>query len=244
MKKLSQITAISGLITVLASAQVQAATFTEVSDAGKTLGEAQVIPGGFQPLKSISGRLDGGADLFRIFLKGDRTFSATTINPDTLELPVDKLLGAPTPLLEDPQLFLFDSNGRGIYGSDDSFGTTQSTLGSDGFSPSESGNYFLAISSFGFDPVSSGGNIFSDRNFDQVLEPMGPGSESPLSSFSGTSTTSGRYTIALTGAKAVPEPSSVLGTLALGALGTVTLLRHRRKGRNALRSQQVEKAGQ
>lgn len=239
MKKIARVTAISALVTALSSGYAQAATFTEVSDAGKTLGEAQVIPSGSRPLKSISGRLDGGADLFRIFLKGGQTFSATTINPDTLEIPVDKLLSTPTGLLEDPQLFLFNSAGRGIYGNDDSFGTIQSTLLSDGFSPKKSGDYFLAISSFGYDPVSSGGEIFSDGNSDGVLEPAGLGGRSPLSSFSGRSTTTGRYTVALTGAKAVPEPSSVLGTVALGAWGAVSLLKHQKKKTKALEIQRI-----
>ncbi len=232
---LVQVTAaIPILVTVLSAGYAQAATFTEIDDAGETLSTAAVIPRGSQPLTSISGTLSGGADLFRVFLKGGQSFSATTINPDTLELPVDKLLDRPTALLEDSQLFLFDSRGRGIYGNDDSFGTTQSTLLSDGFSPSRSGNYLLAISSFGFDPASDAGKIFADNNFDQVLEPTGPGGGSSLSGFTGSSTTDGRYTIALTGAKTVPEPSSVLGTLALGALGIGSLLKHKKKAGKGL----------
>jgi len=38
----------------------------------------------------------------------------------------------------------------------------------------------------------------------------------------------GSYTIALTEAKPVPEPSSVLGTLALGAWGLSSLLKNKK----------------
>ena len=142
MKKLAQITAISVLVTGLSSAHAQAATFTEKSDAGNTLNAAQVIPSGSQLLEFITGTLsDNDADLFQIFLTGGQTFSATTVSLDTLvELPVDNILGIPTELLEDPQLFLFDAAGKGIYGNDDSPGlNSQSVLSSGGFSPTQSG---------------------------------------------------------------------------------------------------------
>ena len=239
MKKLAGVTAMSTLVAALASGQAQAATFTETVDAGETLETAQAIQGSL-PLESISGALSqetSDADLFKIFLRGGQKFSATTISSDTLiDLPVDEQLGAPTELLEDPQLFLFNSDGRGIYGNDDGFGTIQSTLasGPGGFSPTKSGTYFLAISSFGYNPVSGKGEIFSDQNSDGVLEPMGPGSESFLSGFTGSSTAGGRYTINLTGAKAVPEPSSVLSILALGTCwGFSSLLQHRKNKRSS-----------
>lgn len=241
MKKLVCVAAISTVVAAFASGQAQAATFTETDDAGETLETAQTIQGAL-PLESISGVLSEetpDADLFKILLTGGQTFSATTISPDTLiDLPVSEQLGASTELLEDPQLFLFDSDGRGIYGNDDGFGTIQSTLasGPGGFSPIKSGIYFLGISSFGYDPVSSKGKIFSDQNSDGVLEPMGPGGELFLNGFTGSSTASWRYTITMTGAKAVPEPSFVLGILALGTCwGLGSLQQYQKNKRRSTR---------
>ncbi|MBW4458648.1 MAG: DUF4394 domain-containing protein [Nodosilinea sp. WJT8-NPBG4] len=160
-----------------------------------------------QPLASISGSLSGDADLFQIFISGEQPFSATTLNADTLlGLPIDNALGIPTSLLEDPQLFLFDSAGNGVYGNDDLFGSAQATL------PSRTGLltpgiYYLAISGFDYDPISTGGEIFPDESFDGVLLPTGPGAGSPLVGFAGEGAPSGAYTIALTGAQTVaPTP--------------------------------------
>ncbi|MFE1745995.1 DVUA0089 family protein [Coleofasciculus sp. H7-2] len=239
MKKLAHIAAISVLVTGLSSAHAQAATFTEKSDAGKTLNTAQVIPSGSQLLEFITGTLSNNdADLFQIFLTGGQTFSATTLSLDTLVgLPVDNVLGAPTELLEDPQLFLFDASGKGIYGNDDIPGlNSQSVLSSGGFSPAQSGIYYLAIASSGYDPVSAVGKIFS-AGADGVLEPTGSGGNLSLSGFTGTSATSGRYGIALTGvttstqssAESIPEPAGTWGILALGALGAVSQLKNNRK---------------
>lgn len=230
MKNFTLLAAISALLVVVFSDRTQAASFTEIGDAGETLGTAQVIQSGSQPLESISGTLFRDADVFNIFLTGGQTFSATTISPGTLvELPVDNLLGVPTKVLEDPQLFLFDSSGRGVYANDDSFGSSQSTLPSGGFSPSDSGIYYLALSSFDYDPVSTGGVIFPSEPSTEVYGPTGPGGGLSLSGFEGASNSSGNYSIALSGAQTVPEPSSTLGMLAFGALGAVFWLRKKRK---------------
>lgn len=222
MTKIAPIAAISLLATVLASGQAQAVTFSEVSDAGETLNTAQVVQTGLgsQPLESISGTLSGDADLFKIFLTGGETFSATTASGASF----------------DTQLFLFDSTGRGIYGNDNASSTpglNQSTLPTGGFSPTASGIYYLAISGFNYDPVSSRGKIFPDfpeTSFNAVVGPTGPGGGSPLSGFDGAILDNGgSYTISLTGAKSVPEPSSVLGTLALAAWGVGSLLKNKKK---------------
>ncbi len=219
MKKLACVTAMSALVAALSSGYAQAATFTEMGDAGETLSTAQVIQGS-QPLESISGTLpesiSGGADLFKIFLTGGGTFSATTVGGASF----------------DTQLLLFNSKGIGIYGNDNASLTlenNQSTLPKGDFSPTKSGLYYLAISGFDYDPVSDQGEIFPDPGlpFSQVFGPTGPGGGSPLSGFAGPSFDGGSYTIALTGAKAVPEPSSVMGT-ALGALSVVWMLKRKR----------------
>lgn len=221
------ISAIPVLLAVVCAGQAQAVTFAEISDAGDNLNTAQVIPSGKFSLDSISGNLfENDADLFQIFLTGQQRFSATTRNAQTDQIPVDDLLGIPTKLAADPQLFLFDSVGRGVYANDDSFGSLQATLSSSMFSPTESGIYYLAISSSGYNPVSNGTRIFPDALSGEVLP---SNSSFVLTDFVGTSTTNGRYEIALSGAKAVPEPTSILGILSLSAWGTVRLLKNKSK---------------
>lgn len=224
MNKLARVTAISALVAAISSVHAQAATFTEMGDAGETLSTAEVIRGS-QPLDSISGALPGNADqgtfpgsadLFKLSLTGGGTFSATTVGGASF----------------DTQLFLFNSKGIGIYGNDNASLTlenNQSTLPKGDFSPTKSGLYYLAISGFNYDPVSDQGEIFPNPGlpFSQVFGPTGPGGGSPLSGFAGPGFSGGSYTIALTGAKAVPEPSSVMGT-ALGALSVVWILKRKR----------------
>lgn len=239
MKNLAPVTAISLLFAVLFSGQAQALTFTESSDAGESLSTAQVIPLEplpLLPLESISGSLTGDADLFQIYLTGGQTFSATTLNADTLiELPVDALLGNPTDILQDPQLFLFDSSGKGVYANNDFFGSPQATLPSGGFSPKDSGIYYLAISGSGYYPVSSQGRIFPDDSSTGVFGPTGSGGNFPLIGFAGTSDSNGRYTIALTGvqtsAKSVPEPGSTLALLGLGTWGAVSVVTNKKNSK-------------
>ena len=225
MRKLVLGTAISALVTVLASNQVQAVTFTQNGNTGETLSTAQVIPSGSLPLDSISGTISEttpGADLFQIYLTGGKTFSATTAtNSGTLA---------------DPELFLFDSSGKGVYANDDaSIDIEQAILPVGNFSPSNSGIYYLAISGSDYHPVSAEGNIFPDFPdvpFTGVRGPTGAGGSSPLTGFDGPRLNGGSYTITLTGvqtsAQAVPEPASMSGILALGALGTTALLKNKK----------------
>lgn len=225
MKQLTLMAVMSVLFTVLSSSQAQAFTFTESGDAGELLNTAQVITSDISsermPLESISGTISGDADLFQIFLTDSQTFSATTVGGASF----------------DTQLFLFDSEGMGIYGNDNATPKlNQSTLPTGGFSPTASGIYYLAISGFDYDPVSATGKIFADFpevSFDQVVGSTGPGGKLPLSSFDGARLDSGgSYTIALTGAEtvpqAVPESSSMLATLALGVWGLGAVLKHQK----------------
>lgn len=99
----------------------QPVVFVEVKDAGEQIdGAISTVANLVQPLTAIAGSLAGDADIFQIFISGDRPFSATTLSRETLlELPIDNTLGIPTDLLEDPQLFLFDALGNAVYGNDD-----------------------------------------------------------------------------------------------------------------------------
>jgi hypothetical protein len=219
--------ALSGLSVLLATGPIQAASFIEVEDAGESLlNTATVTSAQARPLELISGVLSGDVDLFKIFITGDQPFSATTRNRDTDQIPIDLALGLPVELAVDPQLFLFDASGKGVYANDDLFGSTQATLTSGGLSPLAAGLYFLGISGSGLNPFSANGNIFPAELFDQVVGPTGPGGGAPLLRFEGDSTASfGKYSIALTGAQtigadpavSVPEPGMTMGFLLLGA---------------------------
>ena len=221
--------ALSGLGVLLAAGPARAISFTESSDAGESLADAtSVTSAQMTPLESISGTLFGDADLFKIFLTGGQTFSATTTSSETAQIPVNQALGIPIDVVVDPKIFLFDASGKGVYANDDAFGSTQSTLlsGPGGFSPSQSGNYFLGISGTGYEALSANGQIFPTEPFDQQAGPTGPGGSAPLVGFAGDRTlSSGKYTISLTGAQtvvanqpvSVPGPSMTLGLLALGA---------------------------
>jgi filamentous hemagglutinin family protein len=174
-------------------------------DAGQLLGTAQVLgTGSAVPLESISGNLFSSADvdLFQIYLAGERTFSATTVDGTDI----------------DTQLFLFDSDGFGVYANDDQSGCDcfQSTLpAGDGLTPIAPGIYYLAVSSYDSDPSSVGGEIFPD-DFESVVGATGDGGESPLGGWNDEGFGTGSYTINLTGAEAtvstftepVPEPIS------------------------------------
>lgn len=221
------IPAITVLSAVVYAGQAQAVNFAESGDAGDKINTSQVISSGTFSLESISGNLDDNdADLFQIFLTGGQTFSATTKNAQTDQIPIDNLLGIPTELVADPQLFLFDSVGRGVYANDDSFGSLQPTLSSLDFSPTEAGIYYLAISSSGYDPVSNNARIFPNAVSAEVIS---SNSDIVLTNFVGTSVSNGRYDIALSGAKAVPEPTSMLGILSLGAWSIVKRVKNRNK---------------
>lgn len=181
--------------------------FTESNDTGESLAAAvDITTNEMMPLASISGSLSGDADLFKIFLTGEQTFSATTASSRTAEIPVNQALGIPIEVVIDPKIFLFDEQGNAVYANDDLFGATQSVLpsGPGGFSPRASGLYYLGISGTGYEAISADGQIFPSEPFDQVVGPTGPGSGSPLTGFAGdTSKSSGEYTISLTGAQTI-----------------------------------------
>ncbi len=241
MKKLAWVTVTTALFTVLSSSATKAQTFTESGDAGETLGAPQVVTG--TSLDSISGSLGvtsptDFADLFKIALTGGQEFSATTRNAATDQAVNDELFGIPTDILLNPQLALFDANGIGIYANDDFSGSSQATLLRNAtFTPQQSGIYYLAISSSGYNPVSSssGGEIFPAFSTDNV-GPTGTGGGSPLTVFSGTPVGGvGTYTIALSGAQAVPAPPATLGLLVMGALSAGSVLKSKKKPKTQLK---------
>ncbi|MGH9628255.1 MAG: hypothetical protein ACRD7E_07945, partial [Bryobacteraceae bacterium] len=118
---------------------------------------------------------------------------------------------------------LFDSAGLGVYANDDDPGSPpQSGLPAFvSLTPSASGTYYLAIAGASFNPVSSGGRIFPEIDFSEVvstdlLPPAGPGGGAPLAGWISASNQIGAYSIDLTGARFIPEPSYALVLLVLG----------------------------
>ena len=230
IKKFALAAAGTAMVAFGSIGEAQAISFSETGDAGRTLGTARVLTG--TPgtnITSISGSLGGNADLFKFYSAGG-SFRATTVPFTDIRRGVDRAVS-------DTQLFLFDANGFGVLANDDASDlTTRSTI--EGIL--SAGFYYLGISGWDFDPVSrmaSGSNglreIFPD-SFTGINGPTGPGGSRPLQDWRGSSSYSGTYRIDLTGAQVVgvPEPASVIGLLAVGALGIAA--RKRTKSQKAV----------
>ncbi len=162
----------------------------EVGDAGDLRATANDMGAG--AVTTISGSFTDAsdADLYRICLSDGASFSASTVGATTL----------------DTQMFLFDSQGYGVYANDDWNGSRGSMLPAQHrFSPRAGGEYFLAISSFNRDPQSVQGEIFQD-NFsrplypDSIVDANGFGAAETLIGWAGrASGPPGLYEITLTG---------------------------------------------
>lgn len=178
-----------------------ASAATEVGDAGDLPGTAQDLR--FDPaLDAIDGGYASGADadLYRVCLSGGGSFSATTTAGG------------------DNQLFLFDGNGRGVYGNDDPpipSRLAQLPAG-DPLTPAAAGEYLLAVVPWNREPLSAGGAIFPDQDTGAVA-PTGPGAASPLSAWTGRGSGSGPYRVELTGVVACTPPDATPPTIELRA---------------------------
>lgn len=138
--------------------------FNEMGDAGQLLRTAQTVnsPTSEVAFDAISGNLnpETDVDLYQLFLTEGQPFTASTVGGTSINT----------------QLFLFDSNGLGLFANTDSVGF-QSTLPLyQPFIPDRSGIYYLGISSYDNDPRSSQGDIF-----DAVETPNGSGAAFSLS---------------------------------------------------------------
>ncbi len=219
---------------VLAASSVSGQVYTEVGDAGQTLGTAQATGAtSGSNLTTILGNLSGinDADLFRFTITAPTTFSASTVNTVTMTSGLDTAL------------FLFNALGAPIYTNDDANGMSlQSTLpGGTSFTMTLSaGTYYLGISLSGNEPVNlSNQLLFAGYPGGDTTAVRGPASglnPSTLSNFNSNASfaENGAYQINLTSsatAAAVPEPSAIaLGAVAASAL---LLLGKRRRSKTA-----------
>jgi hypothetical protein len=178
----------------------------EQGDAGDVRATANDF--GDSALTSIWGSFTDAsdADVYRFCLADGGSFSASTVGATTL----------------DTQMFLFDSQGYGVYANDDWNGSRGSMLPAHHrFSPSAGGEYFLAISSYNRDPQSSQGEIFQDffSRFlypDGVLDANGFGAAEPLIGWDGRAPGGpGLYRIALTGTTTCVPPDTTPPTVDL-----------------------------
>ena len=209
----------------LATVSLHGQTFTEIGDAGQTLGTAQdsglVVSASTVSIFGTIG-FPTDADVFSIVVTNPMMFTATTVNGSTL----------------DTALFFFNSLGRAIYTNDDASGVSlQSTLpGGTSFTMSLApGLYYIAISLSGNEPVNSNGQLLflpyaggdptSVRGAAAGVNPNTLASFNGLTSFGET----GAYRIDL---RTVPEPSTTALCLA-GAGAIAFLLRKRRHGGSA-----------
>ena len=176
-------------------------TDEEDGDAAGIPATAQTATGS-GALTRITGRIThfNDDDLFKVCLTGGGTFSAEVV-PRPL---VGKFL--------DPQLFLFDHRGRGVYANDDR-GPFTTPNDADFFprlpahhplTPMTAGVYYLGISNVDNDPLSPRGPIFTDAvSSSDVVGPSSVGGSRPVYDWndSGLGWTFSRYTIRLTGAR-------------------------------------------
>lgn len=190
--------------------------FTEIDDAGQLLSTAQVVNS--QPpetaLESISGTLKPvrigdqyffDVDLYKIYLTGDQTFSATVTGTGAYGYG---------------GIELFDENGLGVYANtiinDQNFLPAGHPL-----TPLEPGIYYLGISSSShYSALSSGGYIFDYlEGWEGLTGPLGPGGGAPLSDWdvlfgdvsdwNGYEPGADPYSITLTGAEFVEGSNGV-----------------------------------
>jgi hypothetical protein len=210
-------TAACAVIAVLALALAPGAfAASEVGDAGDLRVTANDM--GNSAVSSITGSYADAADadVYRICLTDGLSFSATSV---AFAASSD---GASAPTTLDTQMFLFDSQGYGVYANDDWNGSRSSKLPAQHrFSPRAGGEYFLAISQYNRDPQSSQGEIFQD-NYSRLLFPDGVlyangfGGAETLSDWNGRAPGSaGIYTITLTGTKSCVPPDTTPPTVDL-----------------------------
>jgi uncharacterized Zn-binding protein involved in type VI secretion len=173
-------------LTATALAQVD---WTEQGDAGDLPETAQSTGNG--ALAQIQGNLSADdVDMYAIYITDPANFSASTVGGATF----------------DTQLWLFDSDGKGVVFNDDAVGTTvpQSRIDNSSgcLTDRPPGIYYLAISRYDRDATGcERGLIWLSTPFRAVRCPDGAERASRVAGWSGSTGAGGAYTIFLTGAE-------------------------------------------
>ena len=164
---------------------------SESGDAGGMPSTAQDL--GSAAVTEIAGSFTDGADVdvYHLCLSNGASFSASTVGRTAL----------------DTQIFLFDSQGFGVYANDDAAPMVRGSWlpANHRFSPTTGGEYYLALSSFNNDPRSAAGEIFPDGFMpnlypDAVVNPVGVGADEPIATWVGpTRGPAGTYGVSVTG---------------------------------------------
>jgi hypothetical protein len=165
--------------------------FTEGEDTDAPgLPDGRLVFGSGENLTTISGSLlndddpDNGADMYEIFIDKPSDFSASTVGSADF----------------DTQLFLFSSDGTGVYANNDvSSDDNKSLLPAGQQFPSST--YFLVITSSANHPSSTEGFIFSPNSGTEVVGPIDP--DRTIDRYSGGGNSSGDYSISIDGARCI-----------------------------------------
>ena len=181
---------------------VKAATVITTGNVGQLLSDAYILPGGTNTIQGVLNG-DGDADLYYFGWNGVGTFSASTTPP------------------EDLSLFLFNSQGFGMWASGDVDPLNGDYSASLNISNLAAGNYYLGVAFWSLDPADSSGiEIF--RPISGIVGQEGPNSAPPaqLAMWINQSY-GGNYEINLSSTAPVPIPGAIwlLGTGLIGIVG-------------------------
>ncbi len=224
-KLFSMMAAVAVMTATSAMGAVQGPQFEEDDDAGATIQNAKKLSGS-GGLMMINGALTGNSrgegdfqDVYEVYIS----------DPELFKLQFEAIDGG-----FNTMLWLFDENGVGLLGNDDSLIDNEpsflSGLGnssSDGlFQLENPGRYYIAISGFNSQPVSELGSIFAlgDDPF-AVYAANGQGAQGVQTGWTADGDT-GSYSLSLEGVEFIPIPAP--GAIALLALAGFGVRRRRR----------------
>lgn len=160
----------------------------EIGDAGHLPETSQSTPSG--ALAQVDGILEADdVDMYAIYLANPASFVATTVGGASF----------------DTQLWLFDSNGKGVVFNDDFSGAQSRIDNSTGcLTGKPAGVYYVAISRYNRDALGcNGGTIWANSPYNTIRCPDGAEHASRVAGWAGSTTAGGVYTISLTGAQGV-----------------------------------------